>query len=77
MSIAEIIYQKSLHLPEQAAYEVLDFIQFLEQRYQKTVNDSSPAILTPEQKAAYTRLSALQINWKGKPITDRDEINER
>lgn len=33
MSLAENIYQHSLRLPEQAAREALDFIQFLEQRY--------------------------------------------
>lgn len=33
MTIAETIYQHSLLLPEQAAQEALDFIEFLEQRY--------------------------------------------
>ncbi len=33
MSLAENIYQHSRRLPEQAAREALDFIQFLEQRY--------------------------------------------
>ena len=33
MSLADLIYQHSLRLPEQAAREALDFIQFLEQRY--------------------------------------------
>lgn len=33
MTIAENIYQHSRRLPEQAAREALDFIQFLEQRY--------------------------------------------
>ncbi len=33
MSLAENIYHHSRRLPEQAAREALDFIQFLEQRY--------------------------------------------
>lgn len=33
MSLAENIYHHSRKLPEQAAREALDFIQFLEQRY--------------------------------------------
>lgn len=33
MTLAETIYRHSLHLPEQAAQEALDFIEFLEQRY--------------------------------------------
>lgn len=33
MTLAEQIYQHSRKLPEQAAREVLDFIEFLEQRY--------------------------------------------
>ena len=35
MSLAETIYRHSLRLPEQAAQEALDFIEFLEQRYSK------------------------------------------
>ncbi len=33
MTLAETIYQHSLKLPEAAAREALDFIEFLEQRY--------------------------------------------
>lgn len=33
MTLAETIYKHSLHLPEPVAREVLDFIQFMEQRY--------------------------------------------
>lgn len=33
MNLAETIYQHSLNLPESAAREALDFIEFLEQRY--------------------------------------------
>jgi hypothetical protein len=33
MTLAETIYQHSLLLPEQAARETLDFIEFLEQPY--------------------------------------------
>ena len=33
MTVAEIIYQHALRLPEPAAQEALDFIEFLEQRY--------------------------------------------
>ncbi|NJM10506.1 MAG: DUF2281 domain-containing protein [Synechococcaceae cyanobacterium SM1_2_3] len=53
MTLAETIYHHSLHLPEPAAREVLDFIQFMEQRYGVIATDTLPAILTPEQTAAY------------------------
>jgi hypothetical protein len=33
MTLAEKIYQHSCKLPEQAAREALDFIEFLERRY--------------------------------------------
>lgn len=36
MNLAETIYQHSLNLPENAAREALDFIEFLEQRYAPT-----------------------------------------
>ena len=41
-ALAETIYQHSLLLPEQAAREALDFIEFLEQRY-KTASTASNA----------------------------------
>ena len=77
MTLAETIYHHSLHLPEPAAREVLDFIQFMEQRYGVVATDTLPEILTPEQTAAYARLLRLQIDWEGKPITDWDEANAR
>jgi hypothetical protein len=33
MSLADIIFQRSLNLPESRARQVLDFIEFLELRY--------------------------------------------
>lgn len=36
MTLAEAIYRHSLNLPENAAREALDFIEFLEQRYAPT-----------------------------------------
>lgn len=36
MTIAQIIYEHSLRLPDSAAYEVLVFIQMLEQRLNHT-----------------------------------------
>ena len=53
MTLTETIYHHSLHLPEPAAREVLDFIQFMEQRYGVVATDTLPEILTPEQTAAY------------------------
>ena len=39
MNLAESIYQHSLNLPEIAAREALDFIEFLEQRYAPVPNN--------------------------------------
>jgi hypothetical protein len=36
MNLAEAIYHHCLNLPENAAREALDFIEFLEQRYAPT-----------------------------------------
>jgi len=33
MLLAEVIYEHSLHLPEQAAREALNYIEFLEDRH--------------------------------------------
>lgn len=40
MNLAETIYRHSLDLPEQAARQALDFIEFLEQRYSITRTES-------------------------------------
>lgn len=40
MSLAETIYQRSLKLPDAAAQEALDFIEFLNQRYGVTETTS-------------------------------------
>ncbi|MBK8535732.1 MAG: DUF2281 domain-containing protein [Candidatus Competibacteraceae bacterium] len=77
MTLAETIYQHSLSLPEQAAREVLDFVQFMEQRYCVTATDTLPQTLTPEQRAAYARLSRLQIDWEENRSPNRDEANAR
>ncbi len=50
MTLAETIYHHSLNLPEQAAREALDFIEFLEQRYSPapstgTASDDTEAFL--------------------------------
>jgi len=77
MNLATMIYQHSLHLPEQAAQEVLEFIQNVEKRYGVAANETYLTGLTPEQTAAYSRLSNISIPWQGKPIADRDEANAR
>jgi hypothetical protein len=52
MNLAEIIYQKSLDLPEDKAAEVIDFIDFLKSRAKetKTVETDKPVSLTPKEK---------------------------
>jgi len=81
MTLAETIYQQSLNLPEPAAQEVLDFIEFLKQRYTTetlaTLPDERLAKLTPEQRAAYAYLQTVRIDWGGKPYADREEANAR
>jgi hypothetical protein len=44
MSLAEEIYRHCLALPEEAAREALDFIEFLEQRYGKKRVDKKEII---------------------------------
>lgn len=75
MTLAEAIYQHSLRLPEAAAREALDFIEFLESRYASGA--SAKEGLTPEQEAAYKRLRQTHLAWEGKPMTDRDGANAR
>lgn len=79
MTLSEMIYEKSLHLPEDKAKEVIDFIDFI---MKKTQQASSPVderlqVLTPEQREAYEYLDTIRIDWNGNPIVDREEANAR
>ena len=70
MNLAEAIYQHSLSLPEPAAREALDFIEFLEQRYgQPTARMEE---VEKKRQAALAHIAAVRIRWQGKPIQDRD-----
>ena len=52
MNLAEIIYQKSLDLPEEKAAEVIDFIDFLKSRSKenKPSIQDKPSVLKPKEK---------------------------
>jgi hypothetical protein len=69
MTIAEMIYQHCLTLPESAAREVLDFI---EHRYGRSATQATE----DEQKrqAALAHIAVVRIHWHEKPIADRDAL---
>ena len=73
MTLAEVIYQHSLGLPEPAVREVLDFIEVLEQRYRVASSQGADG-LTTEQREAPERLSRVRIHVGAKPIPDRDQL---
>ncbi len=56
MNVAQTIYQHTLNLPESAAREVLDFVEFLEQRY------ASASLIAKEKNDTETFLAALSGN---------------
>lgn len=73
MTLAEVIYQHSLRLPEVAAREALDFIEFLEQRY--GVSEGAQSIeRVAARRVALERLARVRHHFGGKPIPDRDEF---
>ena len=55
MNLAETIYQHSLRLPEAAAREALDFIEFLEQRYTREPNSPSRPAEKPRRQPGSAR----------------------
>ncbi|WP_196240040.1 DUF2281 domain-containing protein [Candidatus Methylobacter oryzae] len=65
MTLAETIYQHSLNLPDAAAREALDFIEFLEQRYNPI------PVITNQQSDSEAFLAALSSNLDNN-ITDED-----
>lgn len=76
MTLAETIYEHSKKLPEAAAREVLDFIEFLEQRY--AARPEEPPVTDEERrKAALERIASARLHWGGKPIEDRESLYER
>ncbi|MDD2721805.1 MAG: DUF2281 domain-containing protein [Gallionella sp.] len=73
MTLAEAIYQHSLNLPESAAHEALDFIQFLEQRY-GVANEASTQSSNGKRERALAKLANVRLHFAGKPIPNRDEL---
>ncbi|MCP4702105.1 MAG: DUF2281 domain-containing protein [Gammaproteobacteria bacterium] len=72
MSFAEAIYERCRRLPDFAAREALDFIEFLEQRYAAA---QSPATTDEERRRlALAHLATVRIHWGGKPIPDRNAL---
>lgn len=74
MTLAEAIYRHSLNLPEQAAQEALDFIEFLEQRYQSQPSTVNALPDEKKRKAALAHIASVRIHWEGKPIQNRDAL---
>lgn len=76
ITLAEAIYQHSLNLPESAAREALDFVEFLERRYAMPPGVTKTVAGEEKRKAALDHLAALRIEWEGKPIPDRNALYE-
>jgi hypothetical protein len=75
MTLAEAIYQHSLRLPEPAAREALDFIEFLESRYGLADLAAGPGPADEAaRREALAHLDRVRIPWGGKPIADRDGL---
>jgi hypothetical protein len=74
MTLAEVIYQHSLNLPEPVAREALDFIQFLEQRHGKKIKTASLPADENSRAAALARLASVRLHFDGKPIADRSAL---
>jgi hypothetical protein len=60
MNYAQTIYQRSLQLPDPAAQEALDFIDFLLQRYTVTAK-APPQVGSRQDTAAF--LKAIADGW--------------
>lgn len=76
MTLAERIYQTSLNLPEYAAREALDFIEFLAERHGQGefgVVTEGPCDETAREEAL-AHLATVRIDWSGKPIPDRNAL---
>ena len=72
MTLAEVIYQHSLSLPESAAREALDFIEFLEQRHGQPQTQLAEDV--EKRRGALEHITSLRVKWQGKPIENRDAL---
>ena len=75
MNLAEIIYRKSLDLPDDKAQEVIEFIESL----MNEASDPQPQKqsnfeLEERRRLLKERLSTVRIHWDGKPIPNRAEF---
>jgi hypothetical protein len=78
VTLAEVIYQKSLDLSDDKAQEVIDFIESLMDETPRTEPQSrSRAELEERRRKAWQFLDTVGIDFGGKPMTDRDEANAR
>ena len=74
MTLAEMIYEHSQRLPEPAAREALDFIEFLAQRYGVAPKGERDE-LAPAQREALERLSVIRVPFGDtKPILSRNSF---
>lgn len=76
MTLAESIYQHSLNLPEPAAREALNFIQYLERRY-SAAGTVTEQVSEAKRTAALKRLAKVKLHFEGKPIANRDELYDQ
>jgi len=70
MTLAKKIYQHCLNLPDNAAQQVLDYVEFLEQRHTQPKADNTEA----ERREALAYLDTVHIDWNGKPIANRNAL---
>ena len=67
-NLAEQIYQSSLDLPDEAAFEVLDFIAMLKMRLVHNQSASRPVAVTGEDSPLFRQLQ--EIGFIGCRTTD-------
>lgn len=76
MTLAEVIYQKSLDLSDDKAQEVIDFIESLmDENTRPEPQSQSRAELEERRRKAWQFLDTVGIDFGGKPMADREEVN--
>ena len=74
MTLSEMIYEETKHLPEPQAQEVLDFIGYL--KHQAVLRASAPASTEGEDvDADWAEFEKLAGAWRGK--FNREECYDR
>ncbi|MFI3218252.1 MAG: DUF2281 domain-containing protein [Methylococcales bacterium] len=75
MNTAELIYEKSKQLPESLAHQVLDYLEFLEIKYQQEIESETLYVLQNNALMQQIKESEKTFSNKTGFIPSEEQLN--